>query len=46
MPLGVVGGDFGDDEWAVFKRHNINTDDIEIVPRARRSFGAAVTITI
>ncbi|MEJ7849264.1 MAG: PfkB family carbohydrate kinase [Pyrinomonadaceae bacterium] len=29
--VGVVGGDFGDEEWAVFKRHSINTDDIEIV---------------
>ena len=27
--VGVVGNDFGDDEWAVFERHNINTDDIE-----------------
>src|SRR6187200_1827758 len=26
--VGVVGGDFGDEEWAVFRRHNINTDDI------------------
>jgi sugar/nucleoside kinase (ribokinase family) len=30
--VGVVGGDFGDDEWAVFERHAINKDDIEVVP--------------
>jgi len=36
--VGVVGGDFGDDEWAVFKRHAINTDDIEIVPEGKTFF--------
>jgi cytidine kinase len=36
--VGVVGGDFGDDEWAVFKRHNINTDDIEIVKDGKTFF--------
>jgi len=36
--VGVVGGDFGDDEWAVFKRHSINTDDIEIVPEGKTFF--------
>lgn len=36
--VGVVGGDFGDDEWAVFKRHHVNTDDIEIVPDGRTFF--------
>lgn len=36
--VGVVGGDFGDEEWAVFKRHNINTDDIEIVPEGKTFF--------
>lgn len=36
--VGVVGGDFGDDEWAVFKRHAINTDDIEVVPDGRTFF--------
>ena len=36
--VGVVGGDFGDDEWAVFKRHAINTDDIEIVPDGKTFF--------
>ncbi len=36
--VGVVGGDFGDEEWAVFKRHFINTDDIEIVPEGKTFF--------
>jgi cytidine kinase len=36
--VGVVGGDFGDDEWAVFKRHAINTDDIEVVPDGQTFF--------
>jgi len=36
--VGVVGGDFGDDEWGVFKRHSINTDDIEIVPEGKTFF--------
>ena len=36
--VGVVGGDFGDEEWAVFKRHNINTDDVEIVPDGKTFF--------
>lgn len=36
--VGVVGGDFGDEEWAVFKRHNINTDDIEVVKDGKTFF--------
>ncbi|MBX3282765.1 MAG: bifunctional hydroxymethylpyrimidine kinase/phosphomethylpyrimidine kinase [Acidobacteria bacterium] len=36
--VGVVGGDFGDDEWAVFKRHHINTDDIEVVADGKTFF--------
>lgn len=36
--VGVVGGDFGDEEWAVFKRHHINTDDIEIVADGKTFF--------
>ena len=36
--VGVVGGDFGDEEWAVFKRHNINTDDVEIVKDGKTFF--------
>ena len=36
--VGVVGGDFADDEWSVFKRHAINTDDIEVVPDGKTFF--------
>ncbi|MBX3289349.1 MAG: sugar kinase [Acidobacteria bacterium] len=36
--VGVVGGDFGKAEWDVFKRHNINTDDIEVVADGRTFF--------
>jgi cytidine kinase len=36
--VGVVGGDFGDEEWAVFRRHNINTDDIEVVADGKTFF--------
>lgn len=36
--VGVVGGDFGDEEWAVFDRHMINRDDIEIVPEGKTFF--------
>ncbi|MDQ2747501.1 MAG: PfkB family carbohydrate kinase [Acidobacteriota bacterium] len=36
--VGVVGGDFSDDEWAVFKRHNINTDDVEVVADGKTFF--------
>lgn len=36
--VGVVGGDFGDDEWAVFQRHQINTDDIEVVADGKTFF--------
>src|SRR5687768_7001997 len=36
--VGVVGGDFGDDEWAVFRRHFINTGDIEVVPDGKTFF--------
>jgi len=36
--VGVVGGDFGDEEWAVFKRHTINTDDVEVVPEGKTFF--------
>ena len=36
--VGVVGGDFGDEEWAVFKRHNVNTDDIEVVANGKTFF--------
>ena len=36
--IGVVGNDFTDAEWAVFKRHNINTDDIEVVADGKTFF--------
>lgn len=36
--VGVVGGDFGDEEWAVFKRHSINTDDIQIITDGKTFF--------
>lgn len=36
--VGVVGGDFTDAEWDVFKRHSINTDDIEVVPEGKTFF--------
>ena len=36
--VGVVGGDFGDEEWAVFQRHAINTDDVEIVADGKTFF--------
>lgn len=36
--VGVVGGDFGDEEWDVFKRHNINTDDIEVIADGKTFF--------
>ena len=36
--VGIVGGDFGQDEWSVFERHSINTDDIEVVPDGKTFF--------
>jgi cytidine kinase len=36
--VGVVGGDFGEAEWDVFRRHAINTDDVEIVPDGKTFF--------
>lgn len=36
--VGVVGGDFSDAEWDVFKRHNINTDDIEVIADGKTFF--------
>jgi sugar/nucleoside kinase (ribokinase family) len=36
--VGVVGGDFTDAEWDVFRRHHINTDDIEVVPEGKTFF--------
>jgi len=36
--VGVVGGDFGEAEWDVFRRHSIATEDIEIVPDGKTFF--------
>jgi len=36
--VGVVGGDFSEAEWDVFRRHHINTDDIEVVPDGKTFF--------
>lgn len=36
--VGVVGNDFTDAEWDVFKRHNINTGDIEVVADGKTFF--------
>jgi sugar/nucleoside kinase (ribokinase family) len=36
--IGVVGNDFTENEWAVFKRHNINTDDVEVVANGKTFF--------
>ena len=36
--VGVVGGDFGAEEWAVLERHDIDTSDIEIVKDGKTFF--------
>src|SRR5205809_3785529 len=36
--VGVVGGDFTDAEWDVFRRHHINTDDVEVVADGKTFF--------
>ena len=36
--VGVVGGDFSEAEWDVFKRHHINTDDVEVIGDGRTFF--------
>ena len=36
--VGVVGGDFGEAEWDVFRRHLIDTSDIEIIPEGKTFF--------
>ncbi len=36
--VGVVGGDFSEAEWDVFRRHSVNTDDIEIVADGKTFF--------
>ena len=39
--VAVVGNDFGDDEFAVFARHNVDTTDLEVIPDGKtfRWFG-------
>ena len=36
--VAVVGGDFGEEEMAVFRSRDINTDDIERIPEGRTFF--------
>jgi sugar/nucleoside kinase (ribokinase family) len=36
--VGVVGGDFGADEFAVFARHNVDTTDLERIPDGQTFF--------
>jgi len=36
--VGVVGGDFGEAEWDVFRRHAVNTEDIEVIPDGKTFF--------
>ena len=36
--VGIVGGDFGEAEWDVFRRHHINTNDIEVVADGKTFF--------
>lgn len=36
--VGVVGGDFGPEEWAVFERHAINTDDVQVIADGKTFF--------
>jgi sugar/nucleoside kinase (ribokinase family) len=36
--VGVVGGDFGDAEFAVFREREIDTTDLEVVPDGRTFF--------
>ena len=37
--IGVVGTDFTDKEWELFKKHNINTESIEVVSGQTFSWG-------
>jgi sugar/nucleoside kinase (ribokinase family) len=36
--IGVVGSDFTEAEWEVFRRHHINTDDIQVVSDGKTFF--------
>lgn len=36
--VGVVGGDFGKEEWDRFEQHRVNTDDIEVIEDGKTFF--------
>lgn len=36
--VGIVGNDFGEEEWEVFRKHRINTDDVEMVKDGKTFF--------
>lgn len=36
--VGVIGGDFGPDERAVFEKHAVDTTDLEVVPEGKTFF--------
>ncbi len=36
--VGIVGNDFSETEWAVFERHNVNVDDVEVVEDGKTFF--------
>jgi sugar/nucleoside kinase (ribokinase family) len=36
--VGVVGGDFGEAEFGVFRAHGVDTGDLEVVPEGRTFF--------
>ncbi len=36
--VGIVGNDFGEKEWEVFERHNVNVDDVEVVEDGKTFF--------
>ena len=37
--IGVVGNDFSDEQWSIFKKYNINTNSVEIMPGNTFSWG-------
>ena len=37
--IGVVGDDFSEEQWSVFKKYNINTNSVEILPGNTFSWG-------
>ena len=36
--VGIVGSDFGEAEWETFRRHNVNTEDVEVVTEGKTFF--------